>query len=174
MRKIVLTFGLLGGAVLAAVMLLTFPFMDRIGFDKSTTIAYTSMVLAGLLTYFGVRAYRDEVAGGTVSFGRALKVALLITAVATVCYSATWQVVLHKITPDFFEKYAAHVVAKKRQTGASDAEIAKTTAQAEKYGEMFKNPLVSFGWPLLEPLPVGLLVSLVSAGVLSRRRRATA
>jgi hypothetical protein len=132
------------------------------------------MVLAGLMTYFGVRAYRDEVAGGTVSFGRAFQVAILITAVSTVCYAATWQLIYHKITPDFLEKYTAHVIAKEREAGSSDAQIAKKAAEMEEFGEMYKNPLVNIGFTLLEPLPVGLLVSLVSAGVVSRRRRVTA
>ncbi len=174
MRKIVLTFGLIAGAILGAMMLLTIPFMDRIGFDKAAIIGYTTMVLAGLMTYFGVRAYRDEVAGGTVSFGRAFQVALLITAVSTVCYAATWQLIYHKITPDFLEKYTAHVIAQEREAGSSDAQIAKKAAEMEAFGEMYKNPLVNIGFTLLEPLPVGLLVSLVSAGVVSRRRRATA
>ena len=34
MRKIVLTFGLIAGAVLSAVMLLTLPFQDKIGFES--------------------------------------------------------------------------------------------------------------------------------------------
>ena len=39
------------------------------------------MVLAFLMVFFGVRSYRDNVAGGHVTFGRAFKVGLLITLV---------------------------------------------------------------------------------------------
>ena len=34
MKKTVLTFGLIAGAILSLMMLGTLPFMDRIGFDK--------------------------------------------------------------------------------------------------------------------------------------------
>jgi hypothetical protein len=37
--------------------------------------------------------------------------------------------------------------------------------------ESYKNPLVNIAYTLLEPMPVGLLVTLVTAGVLSRKRR---
>jgi hypothetical protein len=37
---------------------------------------------------------------------------------------------------------------------------------------MYKNPLVNIAFTFLEPLPVGLIFSLVTAGVLSRKRRA--
>ena len=71
MKKTVLTFGLISGAILSAMMLATLPFLDRIGFDRGEIIGYTSMVVAFLLIFFGVRSYRDNVAGGTVGFGRA-------------------------------------------------------------------------------------------------------
>ena len=61
MRRIVLTFGLIAGAVLSAVMFATMPFHDRIGFDRGAMIGYAAMVLAFLMIFFGVRAYRDSV-----------------------------------------------------------------------------------------------------------------
>jgi hypothetical protein len=87
-------------------MLVTIPFQDAIGFDRGEIIGYTSMVLAFLLIFFGVRSYRDNVAGGTVGFGRALAVGALIAAVASLCYVATWEVIYFKLAPDFVTKYS--------------------------------------------------------------------
>ena len=171
MRKIVLTFGLIAGAILAAMMLLTFPFMDRIGFDKSEIIGYSTMVLAFLMVFFGVKSYRDNVAGGSVTFGRAFVVGLMITLVASVCYVATWQVVYYKLAPDFTDKYVAYAVDKAKKSGASDAQIAAQKKEITEMMDMYKNPLINIGITLLEPLPVGLLFTLVTAGVLSRKRR---
>jgi hypothetical protein len=173
MRKIVLTFGLIAGGLLSAMMLITMPFQDRIGFDKGEIIGYTTMVLAFLMVYFGVRSYRDNVMGGTVRFGRALVVGLLITAVATVCYVATWEVIYYKLVPDFGDRYAAYSLEKARKSGATEAQIAEQTKQVEEFKKMYRNPLVNVALTSLEPLPVGLLFTLVAAGVLSRKRRAT-
>jgi amino acid transporter len=172
MRKIVLTFGLIAGAILSAMMLITLPFQDQIGFDKATIIGYTTMVLAFLMVYFGVRSYRDNAAGGRVSFGRAFAVGLIITAVATVCYVATWEVIYHKLAPDFGDKYAAYTVEKAKESGASEAQVAAQTKQMAEFKEMYKNPFVNVALTFLEPLPVGLLFTLVTAGLLSRKRRA--
>jgi hypothetical protein len=38
---------------------------------------------------------------------------------------------------------------------------------------MYRNPAYNAAMTLLEPLPVGLVIALVSAGVLSRKRRPT-
>lgn len=171
MRKIVLTFGFIGGAILSVLMVLTVPFMDQIGFDHGAVIGYTTMVAAFLMVFFGIRSYRDNVAGGRVSFGRAFGVGLLITLIASACYVATWQVVYYKFMPDFTDKYAAHEVDKARRSGASEAQLATTAREMAEFKELYKNPLVNIAFTLLEPLPVGLLFTLVSAGVLSRKRR---
>jgi len=171
MKKTVITFGTFSGILISAMMLATVPFMDQIGFDRGQVIGYTSMVLAFLLIFFGVRSYRDNVAGGTITFGRALKVGALIAAVASGWYVATWQVIYYRVTPDFMEKYAAHGLEKARAAGETEAQIAKRTADMEKFAKLYKNPAINVAITFLEPLPVALVMALVSAGLLSRRRK---
>jgi hypothetical protein len=171
MQKIVLTFGLIAGAIMSVMMLLAFAFQDQIGFDRGAIVGYTSMVMAFLMVYFGVRSYRDNVAGGTVSFGRALKVGVLISLVATCCYVTTWEIYYYKLAPDFTDKYAAHTIEKARKAGASEAQIAQTTKEMAQFKEMYKNPLVNIAFTFLEPTPVAILFTLVTAAMLSRKRR---
>ena len=171
MRKTVLTFGLIAGAVLSVMMLLTLPFLDRIGFDKGEIIGYTTMVLAFLMVYFGVRSYRDNVAGGTIKFGRAFVVGLMITLVASACYVATWQLIYYKVAPDFTDKYVVYAVEKAKKSGATDTQIAAQKKEMSEMMYLYKNPLINIGITFLEPLPVGLLFTLVSAFALSRKRR---
>lgn len=171
MKKTILTFGTIAGVILSAMMLVTIPFQEQIGFDHGEIIGYTSMVLAFLLIFFGVRSYRDNVAGGSISFGRALKVGALIAAVASGWYVATWQVIYYRISPDFMTKYQAYVLDEAREDGETEAQIAKRKADMEKFGKLYKNPAINAAITFLEPLPVALIMALVSAGVLSRRRK---
>lgn len=170
MRKVVLTFGLIAGAILSAMMLITIPFQDQIGYDRGEVIGYTTMVLAFLMVFVGVKSYRDNVAGGSVSFGRAFKVGLLITLVASACYVATWEVIYYQLAPDFGDKYAAHTLEQARQSGASEAEIARQVEQMARFKELYKKPLFNIAITFIEPLPVGLLFTLVSAWLVSRKR----
>jgi len=171
MRKIVLTYGLIAGAILSLMMLGTAPFQEQIGFDKGAVIGYTTMVLAFLMIFFGVRSYRDNVAGGSVGFGRALGVGLLITAVASACYVATWQLVYYRLAPDFLDKYAAYAIENAKKSGATDAAIVAKTKEMAEFSEMYKNPLFNVAITFLEPLPVGVVFSLVTAVVFGRRRQ---
>lgn len=172
MKKTVWKFGLISGALLSAMMAATIPFQDEKGFDHSLLVGYTTMVLSFLLIYFGVRSYRDTVGKGTVGFGRALAVGALIGVVSSACYVATWEVMYFKFMPDFMTKYGAHELEKARAAGASEAALAQKKEELDKFEKMYQNPAVNVAYTFLEPLPVALLIALVSAGVLSRRKRA--
>lgn len=171
MKRIVWTFGLISGGILSVMMLATMPFHDAIGYDRGMIIGYATMVAAFLLIYFGVRSYRDNVAAGTVSFGRALAVGTLIALIASSCYVATWEVLYFNFIPDFLQKYQTHELEKVRSSGVSQAEIDKKTAEMQKMAQMYKNPAINAAMTFVEPLPVGLVFALLSAGLLRRKRR---
>ena len=172
MRKIVLTFGLIAGGILAATFLITLPFHDAIGFDRAMVVGYTSMVLAFLLIFFGVRSYRDNVAGGRLGFGRALAVGVLIGVVAPSCYVLTWEVIYFGTKSDYIEKYQAHMIEKARQAGESPGAIAAKQAEMARFAKMYRNPLINSAMTFMEPMPVALVMALVTAGVVSRRKKA--
>src|SRR4051794_23354067 len=100
MKKTVLTFGLISGAIISALMLATVPFMHKIGFNRGLIIGYTTMVLAFLLVFFGIRSYRENIGDGQISFGRALSVGLLIMLISCVCYVVTWEIVYFNFLPN--------------------------------------------------------------------------
>ena len=179
MKKTVWTFGLISGAIVSAMMAITIPFQHSIGYDRALIVGYTTMVLAFLLIFFGIKSYRDNVAGGRVNGetrnGRIDYIfyssAALIAFVSSLCYVATWEVIFFKFQPDFLEKYQARAIEQKKASGAPQAEIDKQMADDKVMAERYKNPLFNAALTLVEPLPVGLIIALVSAAVLSRRRR---
>ena len=79
--------------------------------------------------------------------------------------------VYYNFAPDFGEKYAAHAIEKARASGASEADIAAQTKKMADFQRMYRNPVVNIAITMLEPLPVALVFTLVTAGVLSRKRR---
>jgi len=169
MKRIVWTFGLISGAIMALFMIATLPFVNA--FDEhSLIVGYAGIVAAFLLVYFGVRSYRDTVLRGTIGFGRALTVGLLIATIGSVCYVATWEIMYYKFMPDFYSKYAQSAVDQARKDGKSEAEIAQTRAALEEMTKNAENPVWVFATTFMEPFPVGLVIALVSAGILRRKR----
>ena len=170
MKRTVLTFGLIGGAIMAAMMFATLPFMDKIGFDKGEIIGYTTMILAFLLVFFGIRSYRENVGGGHITFGRAFGVGILITMVACACYVVAWEIIYFKFMPDFVDKYAGYAVEKVRASGASQQVIDAKLEQMKSFKAMYDNPFINAAITFVEPFPIGLIVTLISAGVLRKKK----
>lgn len=166
MKKVILTYGIIAGGILGLVMFIFIGLMgDSISYSAGMYIGYTSMILAFSMVFFGTKSYRDKIGDGTISFGRALGVGLLISLVASIIYSATWMLIQHFMIPDFYEKYAAHQAETMKAAGASADEL----AQMQSYMDMVKNPVVKFFFTLLEPLPVAVLVPFISSFILKRK-----
>jgi hypothetical protein len=133
-------------------------------------LGYTSMVLAFLMIHVGTRTYRDQVAGGSISYGQALKVGLLIALVATLVYIVIWELVYFTLLPDFMVEYGRHAVAEARAAGQSAAQVAALEKQMSEFATAYRNPLVVAAYTFLEPLPVAIPFALVSAWRISRQR----
>jgi hypothetical protein len=73
--------------------------------------------------------------------------------------------------PDFGEKYTNYVIEKARASGASAEQIAQQTEQMKSFKAMYDNPLINAALTFLEPLPVGIVMTLVSALILRKRRQ---
>ena len=173
MRKIVLTFGLIAGVVMSGMLVLALPFQEQLGSGAGMAVGYASMVLASMMIYFGVRQYRDNELGGSISFGAAFKVGMLISAIAVACYVITWEVVFTNFMPDFGDKYMEQMLDRARAAGASAAELAEQAAKQQEFWATYKNnAFVRMGFTMLEPLPVVLLFSLASAGLLRTKKAA--
>lgn len=104
-----------------------------------------------------------------MTFGRAFKVGALVALIASCCYVATWEVMYFTFMPDFTAKMTAHTVARARAAGETPEAIAKKQQEMAKFEVMYRNPAINAAMTFLEPLPVALIMTLVSAGLLSRR-----
>ena len=173
MKKTVLTFGLIGGAILAAMMYATLPFLDKIGFDKGEIIGYTTMILAFMLVFFGIRSYRENVSDGHITFSRAFAVGILITMVACVCYVVAWEILYFKFMPDFADKYTSYMIEKARAAGASQQVIDAKLQEMQSFKAMYDNPFINAAITFAEPFPIGLIVTLISAVFLRKTKAAT-
>ena len=166
MKKTVLTYGLISGVVAVVLMLAHVPFMD--GSSKSLIIGYTGIVLSALVIFFGVRSYRENVGNGKISFGRGFAVGILIALISAACYVAAWEVVYYSspgIADHIFDKQVEELKA----TGTPQEKIDETAREVESFKKLYANPFVNVAFTFMEPFPVGLLMSLISAAILRRK-----
>lgn len=167
MPRTILTYGFLAGLIL-----LPFELMVAFGVPGSQgmAIGYTVMLVALSTVFLGVKRRRDVAGGGVIGFWPALGLGLAISFVAGIFYVLAWELSLKLSGADFIGDYTRQVVAHAKAKGASAAEIAQLTAEMAKMQADYDNPLFRLPMTFLEIAPVGVLVSLVSAGLLRNPR----
>jgi hypothetical protein len=169
MKKIILTNGLIAGAIVSAWTVASISVCYKTAqFEGSIVLGYASMLLAFSLIFVAVKTYRDKYNGGVITFGKAFKIGLYIALVASTIYVIVWLIDYFFFVPDFMEKFVNHSLQKMREGGASAAEIREKTAEYAEQSKLYKNPLFTALFTYMEILPVGLIVSVITALILKR------
>lgn len=171
MIRTIAGYGLIAGAIVGVPLFV----MPVFGGDAITpaigmTIGYLSMLVAFSTIFVAIKRQRDVAQGGVIRFWPALGIGLGITLVASVIYVLVWEVVLAATQLDFIGEYTAELIAQKRAAGASEAELAAYRAEMAAYAADYADPLFRLPMTFTEIFPVGLLVSVVCAGLLANRR----
>jgi hypothetical protein len=171
MKKIILTYGLIAGAIVSAMMLISMPLYNKgvINMDYGELIGYTTMVIALSMVFFGIKSFRDNHQNGAITFGKGLQVGLLISVIATLMYAFAWEITYSRMSEEFTQKMSERHIEKIKAGGATEAEVQAAKKEMASFVEMYKNPFVRFGMTTMEIFPVGLVISLLSAGLLRRK-----
>jgi hypothetical protein len=172
MKKTVLSYGLIAGLIVSCAMITTMATgIAHLDSNRGMILGYTSMIVSFSFIFVAVKSYRDKYNDGTITFGKAFKIGLLISLIASTMYVVSWLIDYYYFIPDFMEKYAAQAIEKLKASGASAAEVEATTREMAQFREWYKNPFFNALITYTEILPVGLLASLVAALTLKRKQR---
>jgi len=166
MKKNVIICGFIAGPISISGFFLMSSNMD---FEKGMVYGYASMLLAFSLIFVGIKNYRDKYNNGLVSFGKAFRIGLYISLIASTIYVMTWLINYFYFMPDFMDKYATHVLDDLKASGATQAIIDKKTVEMAKFKVMYQNPFFNALVTYMEILPIGLLISLIAAAILKRK-----
>lgn len=169
MQRIILVYGIIGGVIVAAGMLLAINLVPT-GGAAGMAAGYLSMLVALSTVFVGVKRYRDVEGGGVIRFWPAFGLGLAIAGVAGLIYVLTWEVYMWATDYSFMDVYIGQSISEMRAGGASSDEIARFTTEMEGFKTSYANPLFRMPMTFLEITPVALLVSLVSAAVLRNSR----
>ena len=166
MKKIVLVYGAIAGVVVIIALVAGLTLSEGEGPWSSQWLGYLVMFVALSLIFVGVKRYRDTELGGVIGFGRAFQVGLGIAQVASVAYVLSWEAYLATTDYAFIDDYTVGVIESKRAEGLSEDAMQELITEMENMKAMYGKPWLRLPITFLEIFPVGLLVALVSAGLL--------
>lgn len=172
MKRTIRIYGLIAGSISAVLMVLAMYFSEEIGFDRGMLVGYSSMIISLSMIFFAIQSYKKSSGRQTLSFKESFKIGMWVTVISALCYTITWMFVYHFMMPDFWQKYIAYELDKMHKAGASAAEIQKYMSNASSMVDSYKNPVFVFFMTFLEPLPVGLLMTLIASFISMRKHKA--
>lgn len=161
MFRTMLIYGTISGVVIIAVMLLGM----GVG-QGSEWFGYLTMLVVLSLIFVGVKRYRDSQLGGVIKFLPALGLGLGIAAVAGVFYVLSWELSLYLTDYAFIESYHDSMKASYEAKGLAEAELAEKLENLAGMMASYRNPLFRLPMTFMEMFPVGVVVALISAGLL--------
>jgi hypothetical protein len=170
LRKI-LSYGAVAGLI-AGVSLsgLTVAMMGHAPTSYGMVLGYLTMLIALSAVFAAIKRHRDADLGGTIRFWPALGLGLGISVVAGVLYVLAWEATQAVTHMDFASDYARLLIEEQKAKGVSGEALATFTAEMARFKVDYANPLYRLPMTFAEIFPVGLLVSLVSAGLLRNSR----
>ncbi len=175
MKRNVLVFGTISGLIVSGFMGTSMAIMGCSASSGNMTtsmiIGFASMAVAFSFVFVGIKNYRDKQNGGVVTFGKGFLLGLLISLIASTMYVITWGIEYHFFLPDFMDKYSAIMVKQVQESGVSGAELEKQIQEIESARVNYANPVFFALYTYTEILPVGILISLISALILKRKTK---
>lgn len=170
MKKVILVYGIIAGLIVTGMMAFSTGYYCSKGdFEGGMIYGYSAMIIAFSMIFVGIKSFRDKHNGGVISFGKAFRIGLFISLIASTIYVIGWLINYYCFIPDFMDKYSAAMIGKARASGMSAEALAKKSAEMAQMKEWYKNPLFVILMTYIEILPVGVLVALISALILKRR-----
>jgi hypothetical protein len=172
MQKIVLTYGLIAGAIVSVMILGSIPLWNReiLNFYNGEIVGYTTMVIALSMIFFGIKSCRDYHFKGSINFWQGVKIGLLITLIASIMYAVAWEFSLNVLAPDFSDKMWQHYIDNAKNGSQNDAEIETIVQEVEMWKEWYENPFLRFALILLEIVTVGVVITIISAAILRKKQ----
>jgi ABC-type sugar transport system permease subunit len=172
MKKNVLVFGLLYGLVVTVFMIYSsVNCYYNANFKSNEVVGYAGMLIAASFIYIGIKNYRDKFNNGVITFGKAFKIGLLITLVASTFYVLVWVIEYYVFLPDWMDKYCTHLITEAKTAGENQAKLEKTNELVDTYKKIYSNPFYVVLATYVEVLPIGLIVSLICALILKRKSK---
>lgn len=172
MKRTVLFYGLVSGLIVTAMMIVsTAMCYQNENFQSNMAVGFGTMIIAFCTIFIAVKKVRDRDNNGVITFGKALITGLYVALIASTVYVVVWLIDYYVFIPDFMDKYTAHVLKEVRIDGGTQQEMNSKIDEMNNYKELYKNPLYVVLLTYMEILPVGFVMTLLSAFTLKRKHR---
>jgi hypothetical protein len=169
MKNTILRYGIFSVITLVITGLANF-FISRTGIAYHTQeiLGYASILLSMIFVFLGIKQYRDKFNGGFISYGKALKIGLLIVILPSIAFGLFDLVYSHYLDPEVMNKYYNQMVEQMRASVPA-SEFPAKLKELEASKAMFQNGFFQFFIMATTVMAIGFIVAVVSAFLLKKK-----
>jgi hypothetical protein len=171
MKKTVLRYGVYSAAFILLFFVVEWLILgtpETADYNTQEIIGYAGIILSLVFVFFGIKHYRDKVGNGTISFGKAMKVGLLICLGPAIMFGLFNVIYILYIDPTFLDKYYGYMLTEMKKQ-VSEAEYQAEAKKLEDAKRMFASPAVQFGVMFLTVYLIGVVITVISSLILKKK-----
>ena len=129
-----------------------------------TGIGLGMLISTFFVIFYGVKEFRDNVNGGKLAIGEAVKLGALIALIGSLL-AASFTLLYHfVIDPGYMDRMMDTMRESLEENGMSDEQIDQTM----KWSNMFRSPILGAGFTIVWYCLWGLVKGLISGAILKR------
>jgi len=130
---------------------------------------YLTMFLSMIFVFLGIRHYRDQINGGSLSFGQGMKIGVLIVLIPAVCFGFFDLLYTQVLNPGWVDEYYKIMIDQLKANTPAD-QLTVKLKEMEQQKEFFSNPVLLFLVMAATVFIIGLLVTIISSIALRRSK----
>lgn len=170
MKNIVLRNSILSVILLVVTGYINFLISKEVDYNIQEIGGYISIIISMLFVFIGIRQYRAD-HGGIITYGRALKVGVLITILPSIAFGIFDIIYVKYLDPGFLDKYYTYA-QQHAKASMSPEQFQAYARQMEQEKAMFGNLYFQFFVMAMTVFIVGVIVAAISALILQKKQRA--
>ena len=172
MKKTALRYGAFSAISIIALFMVGFAINGLCGenYELQEIFGYANMVISMVFVFFGIKHFRDHINGGTLTFGKGMKVGLLIVLIPSIAFGLFDILYVTAIDPGCMDRYYQHQLSDmKVSMTPTEFSIAKTRMESQK--ELFDNLPFQFIVMALTVFLIGVIATVISSLILKRPKK---
>lgn len=171
MKSIIYTYSTKAALIIVFSMIAsTFLFVKMDNEPLSMTLGFAGMLVGFSAIFLALESYKKS-QEGILSFGDGLKIGAAIAVISALSYTVVWMIEFQFVFPDFMEKLSSSQIEQLKASNLEPTVLAEKIQKIKTMAEDYKNPFYRFGMTLMEILPIGLIITLLAAIILQKKRK---
>lgn len=173
MKSTIARFGFYAALTILVLSAINLFVVDKIADYTTQEVAgYLTMLLAMIFVFAGIRHYRDHKNNGLLSFGEGLKIGALIVLIPSLFFGLFDLMYTEIINPQWKTEYFNHYIEHIKETAPVD-KVDSELKKLQMQKEMFDKPVIQFLLMSGTVFVIGMIVTIISAIALRRKKDLT-